>query len=141
MACRGQHLRQIADFNICSQDAIAHDQLNQNFGILCLKLTHHLDGRIGGIADPEDQLEFGIVLFAVTAEALPYRGIDTFQRLEDGNGWELAFLQRRLVELFALVADETRQGESGEKVEKQTADSSNRAYRFERSSYCERLSE
>ena len=91
MACRGQHLRQIADFDIRSENAIAHDQLNRKVRIFCLKLTHHLDSGIAGIADAEDQLKFGILLFAVAAEALPYFGIDTFQGLEDGNRRELVF--------------------------------------------------
>ena len=50
----GQHLRQIADFDIRSKNAIAHDQLDRKVRIFCLKLAHNLDGGIGGIADPED---------------------------------------------------------------------------------------
>ena len=66
---------------------------------------HYFDGRIGGIADAEDQLKLGIILFAVTAKALPDFRIDTFQWLEDGDRWQLAFWQRSLLEFFAPGAE------------------------------------
>src|ERR1700691_4606182 len=85
-----QHLHQIADFDICSEDAVAHDELNRERRIFCLKFTHQLDGGICGVTDTEDQLKLRIVLFAVAAEALKDSGIDAPQGLEYRNWWQLA---------------------------------------------------
>ena len=78
MLNRGQHLRQIAYFDICSKHTLAHDQLDRAVGILFLQSAHNFAGWIGRIADAEDQFKFRILLFGMAAEALPDLGIDTF---------------------------------------------------------------
>ena len=113
--CR-QHLRQIADFDIRSQNALANNQFNRKRGIFRLQLAHHIDGRIGGIADPEDQLKLRVVLFAMAAKTLPSLGIETFQRLENRNGRKLAFQRRNLAPPVASVPKKTGRREHGEKV-------------------------
>jgi len=101
VACRRQHLHQIADFEIRSQNAIAHDELNRNARISCLEHTDHLDGAIAGIADPEDDLKLGILLLAVTAKAIPDFEIYIFQGLKDGNRRQPILWQRRLPKFLA----------------------------------------
>ena len=51
VARSGQHLRQIADFDICSQNAIAHDQLNREiFGYFaCSFRTTSTAGSAGSL--------------------------------------------------------------------------------------------
>ena len=57
VARRGQHLRQVADFDIGPQDPFTHDEFDRNRGIFFLQFAHNLDGGIGRIAHAEDELE------------------------------------------------------------------------------------
>ncbi len=130
----GQHLYQIADFNVRSQNAIADEQFDLPFAIFCLQLSHNFDGGIARIADSEDQLKLGILLLAVTAKTFPDFGIDASQGLEHGNWGELSCEQRRPALLLARVAEKTCQAARGEEVEKQTADRSHHSHSFKQES-------
>jgi hypothetical protein len=112
VARRAHHLRQIADLDIRSQNAIAHHEFNRKVGIFCLQLAHHFDGGIGRIADAEDHLKLGIILFAVTAKVLPDLGIDTLQRLEYRDRRQ-GDVEKRGFDSLAAIAQETSQANGG----------------------------
>ena len=128
-------MHEIADFNIRSENAIAHDQLNRKVRIFCLELAHQIDGGISGITDAEDQLKPRIILFAVTAKTLRGLRIDTFQRLKNGDGRELVFGQPSLFEFLAPIAEKAGEPESGQKIKKKSGDGSDRGHDLEHYSW------
>ena len=123
----GEHLRKIADFDICAECAIADDEFYCAVGKLLLQPGDHFASGVGWVADAEDQLEVGVVLLGVAEETLPHLGIGAFERLEDGDG-----RKRGGVRVLAIALQECDEPAEGENIERQRSDRAECGDNFQR---------
>ena len=79
------HLLKIAHLYIGAEYVWADDQLDRAVRELPLQTLHTGDSRIDWITNTENNFVIEVVLQTVTAEALIDFGIDSLERLQDGN--------------------------------------------------------
>src|SRR4029077_487712 len=79
----GQHLRQVADFDIGAEDFFTQYEPDGNLRELGLQSLYKSNCRIVGVTDPKDDFVFGIILQTVAAKALIHLRIGTLERLEN----------------------------------------------------------
>src|SRR5579863_261392 len=85
VASKLQHLLEIAHLHVCPENVGTDLQTDRTVRKFLPQLFDTGDGRIRRITDSENNFVFGIILQAVTAEALVDLRIDAFQRLENRN--------------------------------------------------------
>src|ERR1700758_222145 len=83
MARHRQHLRQVADLRIRAEILVAYNYLDKPLRKFFLQPLYDFDGGIVGIADPENDLVFRIILKTVAPQSFVDLRIDSFQRLEN----------------------------------------------------------
>src|SRR6266478_3289586 len=83
-----QHLRQVADFDIGAEDFFTQYEPDGNLRELRLQSLYKSNCWIVGVADPEDDFVFGIILQTMAAKALIHLRVGTLEWLENVNWWK-----------------------------------------------------